>query len=235
MNFTHSIVRSALLVTLFSLGFASLGYAQSASTRPASIVGQERETSMFKKESTRPARPDFELTVKRVSTGSTFLEYLDALNWTEDELQDLERLTSQDPVRAERRNYTSDLMRPITQVSIDIRDSNKKVPPDRSVELANYVTRDWTSFVTPELAFMWQSPDIRYQQLYFENISLERYGQTVAPYRQVYRSGAHFFFSVVLLPYHMWANPSKSCDTPLGYCRPGNDVPWVYQLQFFPR
>ena len=235
MNFSRTFVFATSLVALIALGFSSLGIAQSTSARFLNIESNQQAKSLDKKETTRPPRPALEIPTMPVSTSTTVSRKVDDFNWSTDEMQDLELLTKQEPTPSERRDPTADLMRPITEVSIDIRHSDKKIPFDRSVELQNYVTRDWTSFAMPELAFLWQSPDIRYQQLYFENVSLERYGQTVAPYRQVYRSGAHFFCSVVLLPYHMIVDPSKSCDTPLGYCRPGNNVPWVHQRQLFPR
>lgn len=235
MNFCRQLVFAASLFAIFAFGFSSLGIAQSTSARFLNIEGNQQAKSPDQKESTRPVRPAFEIPATPVSTSSTVLQNVDDFNWSADEMHDLELLTKQDPAPAERRVPKPDLMRPITEVSIDIRHSDKKIPFDRSVELQNYVTPDWTSLAMPEMAFMWQSPDIRYQQLYFENVPLERYGQTVTPYRQVYRSGAHFFCSVVFLPYHMIVDPSKSCDTPLGYCRPGNDVPWVHQRQLFPR
>ena len=81
--------------------------------------------------------------------------------------------------------------------------------------------------------FGWEAPNIRYQPLYFEDVVLERYGQTLSDYRQGIRSaiifGTQFTgWSLALLE----TNP-KSCDHPLGYCRPGTCVPQTTQRHFF--
>lgn len=126
-------------------------------------------------------------------------------------------------------------MRPIREISIDIRISQGRQPDDRSGELQNYVFSDWTVSKMPEMAYLWQAPDIRYGQLYFEDVALERYGQTCGRYRQVYGSGAHFFCSLLSMPWEMMFAPAGSCDTPLGYCRPGNCTRLYRQRFIVPR
>jgi hypothetical protein len=132
------------------------------------------------------------------------------------------RYSFQDTLREQTQQQLTNFMRPMSEVSIDIREPNVRLPRDRSVELQNYVTHDWTVTNAPELAVWWAAPNIRYGQLYFENVALERYGQTCNPYKQVYASAAHFFCSVWAVPFQMWSAPAGSCDTPLGYCRPGS-------------
>ncbi len=80
----------------------------------------------------------------------------------------------------------------------------------------------------------WQSPNIRYQPLYFEQANLERYGvETRFP---VAHSGVHFFTSAVMLPYQMGVN--HPCDPvyPMGMDRPGNcTTPYGYRPTLNPR
>lgn len=132
------------------------------------------------------------------------------------------RYEFQDTMREQTRQQLNNFMRPMSEVSIDIREPNVRLPRDRSTELQNYVMNDWTVTGAPELAVWWAAPNIRYGQLYFENVALERYGQTCGPYKQVAASAAHLFCSVWAVPFQMWTAPAGSCDTPLGYCRPGS-------------
>lgn len=141
------------------------------------------------------------------------------------------RFETQDAMRAQTQQQLNNFMRPISQVSLDIREANVRLPRDRSTELQNYVMNDWTVTGSPELAYWWAAPDIRYGQLYFENVALERYGQTCGPYKQVFASAGHLFCSVWAVPFQMWTAPAGSCDTPLGYCRPGSAT-GLYRQRF---
>ena len=106
-----------------------------------------------------------------------------------------------------------------------------RVPEDRSELLDNYGRVGPVSESVK--LFAWEAPNIRYQPLYFEDVVLERYGQTLTDYRQGIRSaiifGTQFTgWSLALLE----QNP-KSCDHPLGFCRPGTCVPQTTQRHFF--
>jgi hypothetical protein len=65
-----------------------------------------------------------------------------------------------------------------------------------------------------------------HKPLYFEEPQLERYGHTAGPFKQPILSGAHFFTSILALPYNMAINPPMECQYPLGYYRPGDCAPW---------
>ncbi|MCE2792358.1 MAG: hypothetical protein ACK56J_06275 [Planctomycetota bacterium] len=141
------------------------------------------------------------------------------------------RYEFQDTLRSQTQQQLENFMRPISEVSLDIREADVRLPRDRSSELQNYVTTDWTMTNSPELAVWWAAPNIRYGQLYFENVALERYGQTCGPYKEVTASAAHLFCSVWGVPFQMWTAPAGSCDTPLGYCRPGSNTD-LYRQRF---
>jgi len=121
----------------------------------------------------------------------------------------------------------------ITEISIDPRDLDSNVPRDRSEYLIQKQPRNWNTFECCEKIFMWQAPDIRHYPLYFENVGLERYGQSRNEFFQPAVSAVHFFSSAFLLPLHMRQDPAYSYDTPLGYCRPGNCTQRIYQRQFW--
>ena len=125
----------------------------------------------------------------------------------------------------------------IREISLNVRDTNTELPEDQSYQLQSSYRSGWTQFAARPKVFAWAAPNIRYQPLYFEDVALERYGQTFDCERfglqkQELSSFAHFFKSAFLLPYHMRFDHPKSCDSPLGYCRPGNAVPYVRQRQW---
>ncbi len=122
--------------------------------------------------------------------------------------------------------------RSIQEARIDIREEQPIAPKDRSFELASSAPQsDWTQFYAPPKVFAWAAPNIRYRPLYFEDVALERYGQTCGPHRQPWKSSFHFFNSLVLSPLKVVHDPPFSCDYPLGFCRPGDCVPTTRQLQ----
>ena len=61
---------------------------------------------------------------------------------------------------------------------------------------------------------------ICYRPLYFEEVALERYGASHGILQPAI-SGAHFFGSVVALPYKMTVRPPRSCECSNGFSRPG--------------
>lgn len=121
----------------------------------------------------------------------------------------------------------------IREIRIDIREAGGRIPEDRSYELAGFGGSPTP--VTSAKVFAWAAPNLRYQPLYFEDVALERYGQTRPSYRQGVASGIHFFRSLVLIPHQMRHDHPASCDYPLGFCRPGSQVPYTIQRQFFGR
>lgn len=123
-----------------------------------------------------------------------------------------------------------DISTDVRQIGIRFRTGEEVSPQDRSDELLSVMPH----YVQPEFAlktFAWAAPDIRYQPLYFEDVPLERYGQTPGPVRAELRSGLHFFRSAALLPVLMWQDHPSECDYPLGFCRPGTAVPFTWQRQ----
>jgi hypothetical protein len=77
--------------------------------------------------------------------------------------------------------------------------------------------------------FTWKASGTCHKPLYFEDVQLERYGHSWNPVLQPFVSGAHFFVSVPLLPYKMGLNPPHECMYTLGYYRPGNCAPYMFE------
>lgn len=84
------------------------------------------------------------------------------------------------------------------------------------------VARNWMpSTVT------WHASALCHKPLYFEQVQLERYGHTAGPFRGPVVAGAHFFGSLITLPYQMAMHPPTECQYALGYYRPGSCAPWM--------
>jgi hypothetical protein len=124
--------------------------------------------------------------------------------------------------------------RRIQSVRTDIREQARVAPQDRSIEL-DYGMADWTHFQCQPKVFAWCAPDIRYQPLFFEDVALERYGQTLGFHRQTFRSGIHFFKSAITFPNNARHHSPWSCDYPLGFCRPGDCVHGIEQKHYLGR
>ena len=121
----------------------------------------------------------------------------------------------------------------VREVGLDIRERSNIVPPDRSGELISGGGGNWDTFSTAPKHFTWAAPNIRYQPLYLEDIALERYGQTPCGWAEAVVSYAHFFKSAALIPYSAFKDCPRSCDSPLGYCRPGAPAPKIIQRHFW--
>lgn len=123
----------------------------------------------------------------------------------------------------------------IRGIKIDIRERSTVAPEDRSAQLINGGGQGWTQFAPAPKVFAWSAPNIRYQPLYFEDVPLERYGQSARPIRQGMLSYLNFATSTSLLGLKMLHDPPSSCDYSFGFCRPGNTVPYTIQRQYYGR
>ena len=85
-----------------------------------------------------------------------------------------------------------------------------------------YTGRNWEL-----MTFTWTASALCHKPLYFEDVSLERYGHSAGPLRQTLLSGAHFFGNVAILPYNVGLHGPFECRYALGYYRPGSCAPWL--------
>lgn len=110
----------------------------------------------------------------------------------------------------------------MAMVNIDVRDFGQAVPDDESNILNTSSPRYYNSDVKTHKVFAWTAPNIRHQPLYFEDASLERYGQTKGIVKQPFVSAFEFFRDAALLPLNASIDCPHACDTPLGFSRPGS-------------
>ncbi len=75
--------------------------------------------------------------------------------------------------------------------------------------------------------FAWKASALCHKPLYFEDIELERYGQTCSPLFQPIISATKFYLALPILPYLMGVEPPLECIYPLGYYRPGSCAPFI--------
>jgi len=81
-----------------------------------------------------------------------------------------------------------------------------------------------------QTCFMWKASALSTNAAYFEDVQLERYGNTiVCPALRPVVSGAKFFVTIPFLPYKMGVTPPNECVYTLGYHRPGNCAPFMVQ------
>ncbi|MEO8499120.1 MAG: hypothetical protein ABI614_28985, partial [Planctomycetota bacterium] len=96
------------------------------------------------------------------------------------------------------------------------------VPTECSLGGEEFENREWLAST-----MTWKASGVCHKPLYFEEVQLERYGHTAGPVLQPVLSGAHFFGSVLTLPYQMGMSPPNECEYALGYYRPGSCAPWL--------
>lgn len=114
--------------------------------------------------------------------------------------------------------------RRLTEVPLDIRNTAGTMPED--VSLAAFPETPIASVPGPapgraEVPVAYSPWTICFRPLYFEEVRLERYGDTHGILQPAI-SGAHFFGSVVALPYKMTVRPPRSCECSNGFSRPGD-------------
>lgn len=97
-----------------------------------------------------------------------------------------------------------------------------ELPAECNFESERYVMRDFRL-----TTFTWAASASCHKPLYFEQVGVERYGHSSGPIVQPIVSGAHFFGSIVMLPYKAGLHPPNECLYTLGHYRPGDCAPWL--------
>jgi len=141
-----------------------------------------------------------------------------------------------DPPRNRRRDTRcppAESFKPLNDIETDFSKSGEINPEDNECRLENevFLPRSWA-----EMDFTWKASSLCHKPLYFEEIQLERYGNTRDCLLQPAISGARFVANVAVLPYRMGMSPPLECKYTLGYYRPGNCAPHLrYRIPFSPR
>ena len=96
------------------------------------------------------------------------------------------------------------------------------IPTECSLGCYRFEGRNWLPHT-----IHWKASGLCHKPLYFEDIQLERYGHSHGPVLQPIHSTAHFFASLLVVPYQMGIHPPNECLYALGFYRPGNCAPWL--------
>lgn len=97
-----------------------------------------------------------------------------------------------------------------------------RVPAECLLPENGSVDRLWTC-----QTYTWTASALCHKPLFFEDVQLERYGQTARPVLQPAISGAHFFLNIAAMPYNAGVYPPNECRYALGYYRPGDCAPYL--------
>jgi hypothetical protein len=121
----------------------------------------------------------------------------------------------------------------MSQVQISLTPSEGELPVDCAVGRFTDADRRPAQYQRGFVStmFNWEAVAICHKPLYFEDVVLERYGQTRHPCLQPVVSAAKFYATFPLLPYKMALDRPHQCQYNLGYYRPGSPtpctVPWL--------
>lgn len=120
--------------------------------------------------------------------------------------------------------------KPLDQVSADTRLPEGRLPVDCSdVMFREPVDCGRQLHPWACTQFEWVAPEVAFQPLYFDEVPLERYGQSAFPLLQPAISGAHFFAMFPIIPYKMGIEGPYRRVYNLGYYRPGSCAPPLRQ------
>lgn len=151
-----------------------------------------------------------------------------------DSAKDDETKSKQEPqVRRPQTSNRRPLLVPLSTIQINVAQA-KKTPTDRTPQLFQTTSSDWMLSSPNELTYYWEAPNIRYKKLYFEDVPLERYGQAPCGcWQQAFRVTAHWAGALLSAPIKMRTDPYYDCDTPLGFCEPGQCVLPIWQREVY--
>jgi len=114
---------------------------------------------------------------------------------------------------------------------LDAIDLSIRLEGDEGQDYPYNCTLDDGTMFTPrswgEITYTWKASGLCHKPLYFQDVSLERYGHSWGPYVQPLVSGAHFFGRLTVLPYMMGLQTPDECVYTLGHYRPGDCAPYL--------
>jgi hypothetical protein len=118
-------------------------------------------------------------------------------------------------------------LRPLTALTIQAKppQDGLPVPPNNAATVRHVDAKfapysDYRPWMTYE--YSWVASGLAHKPLYFEDVNLERYGNSICPTLQPVFSATRFVTTIPLLPYLMTVDKPCECVYTLGYCRPGN-------------
>ncbi|MEZ6138218.1 MAG: hypothetical protein R3C53_25315 [Pirellulaceae bacterium] len=133
----------------------------------------------------------------------------------------LNRLVSTDTEKSAKaqRYSTATMIAPLTDASFLFAKLNIEGDYRHAPALPVSQERGWMG-----TNYAWVTPTFYHHPLYFEQVNMERYGNS--PKHPVFFSAAHFYTSILVMPYKLLAqHPCEKVYT-LGHRRPGDCVPF---------
>ncbi len=122
-------------------------------------------------------------------------------------------------------------LKPVTALSINITAEGDRFPPNCAAEL---LAEDPLGVISANEPRPWmgqtfhlKASNLYSNPLYFEDIPLERYGQTRCEVIQPFISAGKFYVDVFLWPYRIGMEHPGECVYALGHYRPGSCAPYV--------
>lgn len=119
--------------------------------------------------------------------------------------------------------------KPLSAIKSMLPDDGKRLPQDCSTKHFTQQLPGTESRFHRDVAFHWQPTDFFHMPAYFDDVPLERYGQSRWPCLQPAVSGAKFLLQVPAVPYKIGVNRPHECITTLGHRPPGDCVPCIRQ------
>ena len=153
---------------------------------------------------------------------------------SQDEIPTVRSVYAQDdgdtapPVCASEKQFESAL-KSLSKITLQIAPLGTKLPTSCFSEGSQrpYCTNGTRSPV--HFYMHWHPSEVAHNPIYFQDVALERYGQGRSPCFQPLVSGAKFVGTAFSLPYRMGVDHPHELIYALGYERPGNYAPCVYE------
>jgi hypothetical protein len=117
--------------------------------------------------------------------------------------------------------------KPLSSVYIGMPRDDERLPPDCAQDIFQPSTGDQRPRFESTQLFTWQPTNMFHQPTYFDDVPLERYGQTSHPHWQPVISGVRFFLTFPVLPYKMGVDRPCDCITTLGHAPAGSCAPCI--------
>jgi hypothetical protein len=151
------------------------------------------------------------------------------------ELPDLDRAdeSTRGTVHCPTPEELSEWFKPLNQINMRARPAEGRMPIDCSTQLFYSPTgqggcavpsRNWAIS-----EYNWVPSNLSAQPAYWDDVPLERYGQSICPAAQPGISGAKFFLTFPIIPYKIGVDRTHDLIYTLGYYRPGSPMPAVRQ------
>lgn len=118
----------------------------------------------------------------------------------------------------------------LDQIRVDSNPPTGETPADQSTtvfDLGQPISLHSRGWMPAE--YHWLAAEYIHQPLYFDDVVLERYGQSISPALQPLISGRRFFATIPLMPARLLVHHPYDPAYSYGYFRPGSPTPCIRQ------